>query len=261
MDHLLLFTLLFSGLGSVSSHMPRRFHFVNQNETWDEAQKHCRTEFTDLATVENMSDMTTMTNGTDEGRNTRERYTLKPPKKNWKNAQKYCRSKAMDLASVRNQTENDKISQIAEKVTNEPVWIGLFKGWTWSDQTNSVFTFWRTDKLALIRENKTWMEAVDYCERRDMELVSATDEDTQSWAREVARGASTAHVWMGLYYICPLDVWFWISGVMVGCNHWAAGNGTGTGECCRAGALQAGGGQKWVSRPETERLNFICRVF
>ena len=50
----------------------------------------------------------------------------------------------MDLASVRNQTENDKISQIAEKVTNEPVWIGLFKGWTWSDQTNSVFTFWRT---------------------------------------------------------------------------------------------------------------------
>ena len=51
----------------------------------------------------------------------------------------------MDLASVRNQTENDKISQIAEKVTNEPVWIGLFKGWTWSDQTNAVFTFWKKD--------------------------------------------------------------------------------------------------------------------
>ena len=118
-----------------------------------------------------------------------------------------------------------------------------------------------SDKLALIRENKTWMEAFNYCESNDMELVSVTDEDTQSWAREVARGASTAHVWMGLYYICPLDVWFWISGVTVGCNHWAAGNGTGTGECCRAGALQAGGERKWVSRPETERLNFICRVF
>ena len=38
---------------------------MNQSETWDEAQEHCRTEFTDLATVENMSDMTTMTNGTD----------------------------------------------------------------------------------------------------------------------------------------------------------------------------------------------------
>ena len=54
-----------TGLDSVSSHMPRRFHFVNQLKTWDEAQEHCRTEFTDLATVENMSDMTTMTNGTD----------------------------------------------------------------------------------------------------------------------------------------------------------------------------------------------------
>ena len=38
---------------------------MNQKETWDEAQDHCRTEFTDLATVENMSDMTMMTNGTD----------------------------------------------------------------------------------------------------------------------------------------------------------------------------------------------------
>ncbi|XP_042559934.1 C-type lectin lectoxin-Phi1-like [Clupea harengus] len=206
-----------TGLDSVSSHMPRRFHFVNQSETWDEAQEHCRTEFTDLATVENMSDMTTMTNGTD----------------------------GYDMA-----------------------WIGLRKDtWMWSLQNKNIsleetnFTSWReAGKLALIRENKTWMEAFNYCESNDMELVSVTDEDTQSWAREVARGASTAHVWMGLYYICPLDVWFWISGVTVGCNHWAAGNGTGTGECCRAGALQAGGG-KWVSRPETERLNFICRAF
>ena len=76
-----------------------------------------------------------------EGGNPNALYTLINQRKNWKDAQKYCRSKHMDLASVRNQTENNTISQTAG---NKEVWIGLFKGWKWSDQTNSVFTFWRT---------------------------------------------------------------------------------------------------------------------
>src|SRR4029434_2337526 len=75
-----------------------------------------------------------------EERNPNERYTLINQRTNWKDAQKYCRSHHVDLASVRNQTENNTISQIAK---NKWVWIGLFKGWKWSDQTNSVFTFWR----------------------------------------------------------------------------------------------------------------------
>ena len=46
-----------------------------------------------------------------------------------------------------------------------------------------------SDKLALIRENKTWMEAVDYCESNDMELVSVKDEDTQSRAEQRSDGS------------------------------------------------------------------------
>ena len=112
--------------------------------------------------------------------------------------------------------------------------------------------------MVLIRENKTWREALDYCKGRNMELVSASSSDVQGWVREVSRGASTAHVWMGLSFLCPMELWFWISGVTLCSDDWATGNGTGRNECGRAGALQSGGDRKWVSRPMTEKLNFIC---
>ncbi|XP_062373634.1 macrophage mannose receptor 1-like [Sardina pilchardus] len=372
MDHLLLITLLFSGICGVSSRVPLRYHFVNEKKTWIEAQKYCRNTFTDLATVEDMDDMTAvkstvkdsnddviwigLTKTTDlytwwwslqDGRaysldktnftswgsnepndvggkedcaaiiedskwadvkcqdktfficynerdNQNERYILMEKKKTWIEAQKYCRKNHKDLASVRNKTENEMVN---EKAGDKRVWIGLFRDdWKWSDQTNSSFRFWspgipdnhagnedcaatkrhedwewgdRTctethpflcyeNKLVLIRENKTWREALDYCKGRNMELVSASSSDVQGWMREVSRGATKAHVWMGLSFLCPMELWFWISGVTVCGDDWAHGNGTGRNECGRAGALQSGGDRKWVSRPMTEKLNFIC---
>lgn len=118
-----------------------------------------------------------------------------------------------------------------------------------------------SDKLVLVRENMTWREADDYCKSHHMELVLASWEETQGWAREVARGASTAHVWLGLFFMSPLKLWFWTNRVTVCRDDWAAGNGTGRDDCGQAGALQSGGQQKWVSRPEKERLNFICTTF
>lgn len=44
----------------MSSNVPLRYHFVNQSKTWDEAQKHCRRNFTDLATADDMIDLVEM---------------------------------------------------------------------------------------------------------------------------------------------------------------------------------------------------------
>lgn len=118
-----------------------------------------------------------------------------------------------------------------------------------------------TAKLVLVRQKKTWKEAADYCERHHMGLVLAYSEEIQGWTREVAMGASTAHVWLGMFFVCPLNLWFWTNRVTVCLSDWAMGNGTRMDECGQAGALQSGGQQKWVSQPETERLNFICSAF
>uniref|UniRef100_A0A3B1ILF6 C-type lectin domain-containing protein n=1 Tax=Astyanax mexicanus TaxID=7994 RepID=A0A3B1ILF6_ASTMX len=49
--------LLFSAVCGVSPYVPHRYHFVDQNKSWTEAQSYCRKTYTDLATINNMDEM------------------------------------------------------------------------------------------------------------------------------------------------------------------------------------------------------------
>ncbi|KAI2647807.1 hypothetical protein H4Q32_029125 [Labeo rohita] len=47
-------------------------------------------------------------------------------------------------------------------------------------------------------------------------------------------------------------------------QNWPPGNGTSEEDCehtVRSGAVQSGGDQRWISRPETDKLNFICSTY
>ncbi|XP_076145781.1 C-type mannose receptor 2-like [Alosa pseudoharengus] len=232
----------------------------------------------------------------DETHSGNKRYILIDEKKSCREAQKYCRKHHTDLVSVRHEEENQLIEKTVGRKT---VWIGLFRdNWTWSDQRTSSFRHWRPDspdnqgkencavtwltqgnkgtwkdckcddkhpffcrldKLQLVKENLSWTEAHMYCRERHMDLVSVFTEEIQHLVMEEAKRASTEQVWLGLRYLCTLDIWFWVSGETVCWDGWAEERGKeekGCGGDQRAGALQSGG--KWVSLPESTRLNFIC---
>uniref|UniRef100_A0A8C2HPU5 C-type lectin domain-containing protein n=1 Tax=Cyprinus carpio TaxID=7962 RepID=A0A8C2HPU5_CYPCA len=117
------------------------------------------------------------------------------------------------------------------------------------------------DKLIVIRENLTWSEALRYCRQNHVDLVSVHSEEIQREVMDVVKRASTAEVWLGLRHSCTVGIWFWVSGDTVCYQNWAPGNGTSEEDCehtVRSGAVQSGGDQRWISRPETDKLNFIC---
>ncbi|KAF4114032.1 hypothetical protein G5714_004255 [Onychostoma macrolepis] len=127
--------------------------------------------------------------------------------------------------------------------------------------TPTVWSLVEEDKLILIRENLTWSEALRYCRQNHVDLVSVNSEEMQRRVRNVVKRASTATVWLGLRHSCIVGIWFWVSGETVCYQNWVPGNGTSEEDCehaVRSGAVQSGGDQRWISRPEHHKLNFIC---
>ncbi len=115
-----------------------------------------------------------------------------------------------------------------------------------------------TDKVILIREKKTWPEALHYCRTHHRDLVSITDIHQQRWVEKKVENATTSFVWVGLRYTCTLDFWFWISDEKVSYQNWSSGEPRHS--CHMSAAMERGGENKWFTQEGDEKFNFLCSV-
>ncbi|XP_050931473.1 snaclec stejaggregin-B subunit beta-1 [Lates calcarifer] len=214
----------------------------------------------------------------------------------WLNAQNYCREHHTDLVSGVHQLEDEEFKKAIG--SNNQVWIGLFRDtWRWSDGSSFSFRHWDhdsfdkqqnekkcaltkldekgrwkcescnetkpffcyDDKVILINQSKTWVEALYYCRENHYDLVSITNLNEQRWVQERAKKANTPYVWLGLRYTCALDFWFWVSDEAVGYKNWVSDGVMD--DCDMSEAMDTGGQHKWFRKPDNETFNFICSKF
>ncbi|TRY88569.1 hypothetical protein DNTS_034543 [Danionella cerebrum] len=255
--------------------------FVNKSLTWPEAQRYCRDKYTDLVTINNEEETVQLLDTVKDDSVdlvwiglyddlTSWKWTLENSDffeageknfRNWNNqgpsyyaAQYtcvhmsqgfcYCRQYYTDLVSIRNEAENQKIQYLYRSYGYG--WIGLYRPRSWSDRSNSSFTYWSygqpdtdgtcaavsfsnsgqwTDEncntvmpficyngstsrqFYFVNESKSWTEAQRVCRQNYTDLATIENMEEMNRLIDTVNGSYSGSAWIGLYD--DMNGWRW----------------------------------------------------
>ncbi|KAM6894257.1 C-type mannose receptor 2-like [Lycodopsis pacificus] len=202
-----LFVLILMGQCSFCLCRLYEYHYVEESKSWDEAQKYCRDNYTDLATVFDMTDMNRLL-----------RKSASNPGKAWiglRNQNNVNRTWLWSLPGVEfndsetewnvngdNNEPNDGEHPENCVFMNNHKWFDLpchqKRPFICYDETNQ-------NKFHLIYKWKTWREAQSYCREHHTDLVSGPTQLNDEEFKTEIEPERNSHVWIGLFR----DTWRW----------------------------------------------------
>ncbi|KAF4086558.1 hypothetical protein AMELA_G00084900 [Ameiurus melas] len=216
-------------------------------------------------------------------------YSYVSQSMDWTKAQNYCRHHYGDLAIITTEEEHLRaVTIIGQNISQ--TWIGLNRTephvdiWQWSGGERSNFTKWcqkepndcngqesctsmtpsgwfdnncQTNfpsicyrRFVLVKENKTWDEALKYCRTYYTDLTFVDSGTLLDLLKTETKQAQTASVWTGLRFLD--GQWFWVNRVPLGSL-------VSLPSCpvqpYRCGAYNT---NVWENRDCNEKLNFLC---
>nr|XP_055053956.1 putative C-type lectin domain family 20 member A [Misgurnus anguillicaudatus] len=199
MMKILLSFLLLAALSERVSALIREHIYVDDNIFWNEAQTYCRAHYKDLSTFSSEEEYSGFLNTTGYLR-----FGWIGLYQN-KGASKYKQwsdGNPVTYTLLTNTTTNyDQCVYV-----NGP--LGSWEVADCSSVIGPMFCY-RVPDLILVKENKSWEDALEYCRLHYIDLASLTSLTDLLTAKRIVN-TTAVHVWTSLRFLA--GHWFWING-------------------------------------------------
>ncbi|XP_073715847.1 macrophage mannose receptor 1-like [Misgurnus anguillicaudatus] len=249
MDESLYFRLLVIALCSVSECSQRRYHHININMTWTEAQRYCRENYTDLATVNNMNDMNELMSQVNEsGVNNNDLRV-------WiglKNTSDYTWKRSMGHTVNYTNWKDEKPDK-----TNDCTYMKNSEKWHHKDCNKklSFICYNESSKKYIYNTTKTtWRDAQRSCRENQTDLTSVRNKYENEQIQKIMNDSQISEVWIGLFN----DSWEWSDNSDSTFRNWNSGepNNAGNSESCTEVLMNDQG--QWNNIVCSTSQTFVC---
>ncbi|XP_073670281.1 C-type mannose receptor 2-like [Paramisgurnus dabryanus] len=243
MTQTLYFSVLLIALCSLSECIQRRYHHINMNKTWTEAQRYCRENYTDLATVNNMNDMNQLMKSVDNsltrlvwiGLNRSSVYKWK-----WSLG---------DPVKYTNWYRD----------SNGPDDCVYMRDGSWRHQdcnTNMRFICYNESSKGFIIDGSSvsWRDAQIFCRQHHTDLTSVRNQTENQQIQKIMNDKHIPEVWIGLFS----DSWEWSDESKSGFRYWRSDqpdNRGGSEDCTAVSVTEQA---QWHDAPCSFSQTFVC---
>uniref|UniRef100_H3A7I9 C-type lectin domain-containing protein n=1 Tax=Latimeria chalumnae TaxID=7897 RepID=H3A7I9_LATCH len=225
----------------------RQYHFIQEKKTWFEALEICRKNYTDLVSVHSQKELEEIKNISGI---TAIWIGLYRNVWHWSNG---------DPAPFQNWNTGEP-DNVGNDENCVGMWIRNPSAGKWKDSRCREETYFLCSqvKYILVKENKTWIEAFNYCRTNHTDLASIPNATAQTEIAELAKTSSGGGgVWIGLRRDRLLGFWFWMDDDESEFSNWGDGSkGDPFSDHC--GMIDKEENFTWRFECCSTKLNFIC---
>nr|XP_014353349.1 PREDICTED: macrophage mannose receptor 1-like [Latimeria chalumnae] len=239
-----------------------RYHFIQEKKTWFEALEICREKYTDLVSVRSQKELEEIKNisGTIRiwiglYRNVWQWSNGDPTLfQNWNTGEPDNAGK--DENCVGMWIRNPSAGKWKDSRCSEETYFLCYRGENPVIPSTPAVT--SEDKYILVKENKTWIEALNYCRTNHTDLASIPNATAQMEIAELAKTSSGGGgVWIGLRRDRLFGFWFWMDDDESEYSNWGDGSkGDPFSDHC--GMIDMEENFTWRFECCSTKLNFIC---
>ncbi|CAM4736163.1 unnamed protein product [Leuciscus chuanchicus] len=227
-----------------------QYHFVSVNKTWTEAQRYCRQNYTDLATIANMEEMNRLINTVNGSYNGSAWIGLYDDVNSWR--------WSLDNAALEGGFKGWYVQQPVNwggqsLCVSMPAFYGVWVDVPCSNLYHFVCYDGRqnaTAQYVYVNQFKTWTEAQRYCRENHSDLVSIRNEMEIHKIQYLLKNYSFYIVWIGLYRDR-----YWSDQSNSSFSNWMTGQPYHEGSCTVVSFRDTG---KWTNENCITALPFIC---